>query len=86
MNQCWAFDDQSCMRHLLSENLVSQVKAYSKASIEESVAKAAYPLVSLSHSTSGPSATPAGVPARGASFAHSGIAFHIFDAPNGDLK
>jgi hypothetical protein len=86
MNQCWAFDDQSCMRHLLSENLVSQVKAYSKALIEESVAKAAYPLVSLSHSTSGPSAPPAGVPARGASFAHSGIVFHIFDAPNGDLK
>jgi hypothetical protein len=74
------------MYHLLVENLVSQVKAHSKALIEEGVAEAAYPLVSPSHSPSGPSATPAGLPSHWASFARSGIVFHIFDAPNGDFQ
>ena len=64
VNQGWAFDDQSCMYHLLVVNLVSQVKAHSKALIGEGVAEAAYPLVFPSHSPSGPFATAAGLPSR----------------------
>ena len=86
VNQGWAFDDQSCMYHLLVVNLVSQVKAHSKALIEEGVAEAAYPHVSPSHSPSGPSATPAGLPCHWGLFARNGVAFNIFDARNGDLQ